>query len=102
MRFALDGDLFSFPPFPSNSNNVSGDKQDEEGGAQPNYDPDLAHPAAGFGDSEQAVLPNNVNERKLMTKIDIRVIPCLSVLYLLGALASPSPCPTARMSSLTG
>jgi hypothetical protein len=65
---------------------MSGDRQDEKGGAQPNYDPDLAHPAAGFGDSEQAVMPTNVNERKLMTKIDIRVIPCLSVLYLLAFL----------------
>ena len=39
------------------------------------YDPDLAHPAA-FNDAETAI-PTNVNERKLLRKIDIRVIPVL-------------------------
>ena len=54
------------------------------GDGQARYDPDLAHPAAGYGDGEVATLPPGVSERKLITKIDLRVIPVLSVLYLLA------------------
>ncbi|KIW30524.1 uncharacterized protein PV07_06263 [Cladophialophora immunda] len=50
------------------------------------YDPDLAHPAAGYRDGEVAVLPPGVSERKLVTKIDMRIIPVLSVMYLLAFL----------------
>lgn len=49
------------------------------------YDPDVAHSAAFAADSE-AINPAKVNERKLMTKIDMRVIPVLSVLYLMAFL----------------
>ncbi len=50
------------------------------------YDPDLAHPAAGYRDTETAVLPAGISERRLLTKIDLRIIPILSVLYLLAFL----------------
>lgn len=53
---------------------------------QIDYDPDLAHPATGYRDSEVAVLPPGVSERKLVTRIDLRVVPVLSVLYLLAFL----------------
>ncbi|KIX07012.1 uncharacterized protein Z518_04988 [Rhinocladiella mackenziei CBS 650.93] len=56
------------------------------GARQLEYDPDIAHPAAGYRDAETAVLPAGVSERKLLTKIDLRVIPVLSVLYLLAFL----------------
>jgi MFS family permease len=48
------------------------------------YDPDIAHPAADYDDD--VTNPGNLNERKLITKIDLRVIPVLSVLYLLAFL----------------
>jgi hypothetical protein len=50
------------------------------------YDPDLAHPAAGYRTGDTAVLPPGVSERRLLTKIDLRVVPALSVLYLLAFL----------------
>lgn len=50
------------------------------------YDPDLAHPAAGYKDPEVSVATTGISERKLLTKIDLRVIPILSVLYLLAFL----------------
>jgi hypothetical protein len=53
------------------------------GEGQLHYDPDLAHPAAGYRDTEISELPTNISERKLLAKIDLRVIPVLSVLYLL-------------------
>lgn len=53
---------------------------------QMHYDPDLAHPAAGYRDAEAVELPAGVSERKLLTKIDFRVIPVLSILYLLAFL----------------
>lgn len=56
------------------------------GEGQLNYDPDLAHPAAGYQDAEGGLRPLNVSERKLITKIDLRVIPILSILYLLAFL----------------
>ena len=46
------------------------------------YDPDL-RPAYLEG---QEAVPSKVNERKLLTKIDFRVVPILSVLYLLAFL----------------
>ena len=53
------------------------------------YDPDLAHPAAAYTDAENAsplTPPEGISERKLLTKIDLRVVPVLSVLYLLAFL----------------
>lgn len=51
-----------------------------------NYDPDLAHPAAAYQDAEGGLQFSNISERKLITKIDLRVIPILSILYLLAFL----------------
>jgi hypothetical protein len=56
------------------------------GERQIGYDPDLAHPATGYRDAEVAVLPPGVSERRLITKIDLRVVPVLSILYLLAFL----------------
>ena len=47
------------------------------------YDPDLVYPAAGYRDAETLDLPSGISERKLLTKIDLRVVPILSILYLL-------------------
>lgn len=49
----------------------------------PFYDPDLSHTA--FAD-DQTIDYSNVNERKLIAKIDLRVVPILSILYLLAFL----------------
>lgn len=49
------------------------------------YDPDVAH-AAAFNNHQDVAVPSKINEPKLMTKIDIRVIPVLSVLYLMAFL----------------
>ncbi|KAL9112451.1 MAG: hypothetical protein Q9227_003293 [Pyrenula ochraceoflavens] len=49
------------------------------------YDPDLAHPAGDL-DDENVPTPSHTTERRLMTKIDIRLIPALSILYLLAFL----------------
>ena len=56
------------------------------GEGQLNYDPDLAHPAADYNDAETGPRSWNVNERKLIRKIDLRVVPVLSILYLLAFL----------------
>lgn len=56
------------------------------GQSQKAYDPDLAHPAAAYKDTEVAQLPPGISERKLIAKIDMRVVPILSVLYLLAFL----------------
>ena len=53
------------------------------------YDPDLAHPAADYGRvgaNNKAVAPAGTTERRLITKIDMRVIPVLSIMYLLAFL----------------
>jgi hypothetical protein len=46
------------------------------------YDPDVAHSAA-IGHDDDINVNGDINERKLMTKIDLRIIPVLSVLYLM-------------------
>jgi hypothetical protein len=74
------GDLYEADEKKANAYNDSNGLGD----GHANYDPDLAHPAAGYGDGEVATLPPGVSERKLITKIDLRVIPVLSVLYLLA------------------
>ena len=49
------------------------------------YGPDLAHSAAKHQD-EHVTVPSGTSERMLITKIDLRVIPVLSTLYLLAFL----------------
>jgi MFS family permease len=49
------------------------------------YDPDLAHPAVEYNDAH-VTAPPSMSERKLITKIDLHVIPVLSILYLLAFL----------------
>ena len=55
-------------------------------GSNENYDPDIAHPAYGFGEDHPAEAPPTVAERRLLAKIDLRVIPVLSIMYLLAFL----------------
>jgi hypothetical protein len=69
-----------------NSSSDSGTNGISDGNAKGNfYDPDLAHPAAEY-DGERVTVPSSTSERKLITKIDLRVIPVLSILYLLAFL----------------
>ena len=49
------------------------------------YDPDLQN-ATGYRDTEAVAVPAGVTERKLLNKIDWRLMPILSVLYLLAFL----------------
>ncbi|KIW12393.1 hypothetical protein PV08_09670 [Exophiala spinifera] len=77
MRFSIDG---------SDEKANEYDVASGPGNTQAHYDPDLAHPAAAYIDNQAATLPAGVSERKLLTKIDLRVIPVLSVLYLLAFL----------------
>ena len=51
-----------------------------------NYDPDIAHPAHPFGEDHPITCPPNTTERKLMARVDLRVIPFLSIMYLLAFL----------------
>ena len=50
------------------------------------YDPDLQHQDAEYLDDSQVQCPSHTTQRKLIAKIDLRVIPVLSVLYLLAFL----------------
>ncbi|KAL8753018.1 MAG: hypothetical protein Q9184_005547 [Pyrenodesmia sp. 2 TL-2023] len=51
------------------------------------YDPDIAHPAAGeYDDDLHVQCPPHTTQRRLVAKIDFRVIPVLSILYLLAFL----------------
>ncbi|KAL6250805.1 High-affinity nicotinic acid transporter [Rhinocladiella similis] len=77
MRFSIDG---------SNEKANAYNDSNGLGTTQAHYDPDLAHPAAAYIDNQAATLPSGVSERKLLAKIDLRVIPVLSVLYLLAFL----------------
>jgi hypothetical protein len=68
------------------SSSDSGTNGISDGNAKGNfYDPDLAHPAADYNEEHVTVL-SSTSERKLVTKIDLRVIPVLSILYLLAFL----------------
>ncbi|MCJ1375331.1 hypothetical protein MMC20_006566 [Loxospora ochrophaea] len=51
-----------------------------------NYVPEVAHPNVEYDDDLHVVCPSNTTERKLMSKIDFRVIPFLSILYFLAFL----------------
>ena len=48
------------------------------------YDPDMNR--AGLVEDDESALAAGLSERKLMAKIDLRVIPVLSVMYLLAFL----------------
>lgn len=97
MRFSIDGSSKFFTRFffcycvmvdsgaPDEKANAYNDSNGL-GTTQAHYDPDLAHPAAAYIDNQAATLPSGVSERKLLAKIDLRVIPVLSVLYLLAFL----------------
>jgi hypothetical protein len=50
------------------------------------YDPDLAHPNTVLTDEFDPVCPPETTDRKLVAKIDFRIIPVLSILYLLAFL----------------
>lgn len=50
------------------------------------YDPDLAHPNAEYDDDLHVQCPSHTSQRRLVTKIDLRVIPVLSIMYLLAFL----------------
>ena len=50
------------------------------------YDPDIAHPNAEFDDDLQVQCPSHTSQKKLVAKIDFRVIPVLSIMYLLAFL----------------
>ncbi|EXJ81271.1 hypothetical protein A1O3_07561 [Capronia epimyces CBS 606.96] len=78
MRFSLDGSNEKSRAAYNDANGL--------GEQNLNYDPDLAHPAAGYRTAEPVALPAGISERRLITKIDLRVIPVLSVLYLLAFL----------------
>lgn len=53
--------------------------------ANTHYDPDLAHPVHEVDDL-YVECPSSTTERKLIYKIDLRVVPFLSIMYLLAFL----------------
>lgn len=50
------------------------------------YDPDIAGLDAAYDDDLGVQCPSYTTQRRLITKIDLRVIPVLSILYLLAFL----------------
>lgn len=50
------------------------------------YDPNIAHPGAEYNDDLGARCPSHTSQRRLVSKIDLRVIPVLSLMYLLAFL----------------
>lgn len=50
------------------------------------YDADLVHSAARYHDPTEDMDMDKVSHRKLLTKIDLRVVPVLSIMYLLAFL----------------
>ena len=50
------------------------------------YDPDLPRHNADYLDDLQVPCPPHTTQRRLLTKVDLRVIPVLSILYLLAFL----------------
>ncbi|MCJ1471797.1 hypothetical protein MMC13_000438 [Lambiella insularis] len=63
----------------------SPDSEFRHGNGNNYYDPDLPRADAEYDDLG-VVCPSHTTERRLMAKIDLRVIPVLSVLYLLAFL----------------
>jgi hypothetical protein len=53
-----------------------------------NYDPDMAHPVHNFDEDHPVEYPPHTTEWKLMRKVDLRVIPVLSIMYLMVSLES--------------
>ena len=45
------------------------------------YDPDIAHPNAEYDENIEVQCPPQTSERRLIAKIDLRVIPFLSIMY---------------------
>lgn len=50
------------------------------------YDPNISHPDIEYRDELGVVCPSHTTERRLIAKIDRKVIPVLSILYLLAFL----------------
>lgn len=50
------------------------------------YDPDIPHTGAEYDDDLGVLCPPHTTQRRLVSKIDLRVIPVLSILYLLAFL----------------
>ena len=50
------------------------------------YDPDVAHPNAQYDDDLHVQCPPSITQKRLVAKIDLRVIPVLSIMYLLAFL----------------
>ena len=50
------------------------------------YDPDIAHPNAEYDDDLHVQCPPHISQRRLVSRIDFRVIPVLSIMYLLAFL----------------
>lgn len=50
------------------------------------YDPDVAHAGVDYDEDLRVQCPSHTTERKLIARIDLRVIPILSILYLLAFL----------------
>jgi len=69
---------------------TSGSPDSFPGRSQPqgknHYDPDLPRADAEYDDDLQVQCPSHTSQRKLVSKIDLRVIPVLSILYLLAFL----------------
>ncbi|KAL8932207.1 MAG: hypothetical protein Q9211_006459, partial [Gyalolechia sp. 1 TL-2023] len=74
-------------PCKSNSPDPSLDNEQQQD-ASNYYDPDIApsNPEYGHGDELHVQCPPHTTQRKLVAKIDLRVIPVLSILYLLAFL----------------
>ncbi len=57
----------------------------DERGAQNRYDPDYPNRGLEYDDL-QVQCPSHTTQRRLISKVDLRVIPVLSLLYLLAFL----------------
>lgn len=67
------------------STDPSREKADSENGTK-YYNPDVPHRDAEDDDDLEVQCPSHTTQRKLVAKIDFRVIPVLSILYLLAFL----------------
>lgn len=52
----------------------------------PGPDPGPGSDRSNGNENEQMLVPSHTTERRLMAKIDLRLIPCLSILYLFAFL----------------
>ena len=76
--------VLTFTPSAESSQSPDSEEFRHQPGAD-YYDPDIAG-ANGEFDELGVVCPSHTTERRLMAKIDMRVIPVLSILYLLAFL----------------